>query len=130
MNEAKVFELEKIEWVNERAESNPAPEEMIAEAERTGARRKRLAQGECGYYSQYTFMPPGFEVPSHSHDHDELFIVLSGGCALTTDDGKTVQIGARDSAALAAGRPYGFTVGEDGIEFMVVRPGEASSAFR
>ena len=46
-----------------------------------------------------------------------------------TADGQTVQIGARDSAALAAGRPYGFVVGEDGIEFMVVRPGDAGSAY-
>ena len=130
MDGPKIFELEKIEWVDERKEPNPAPEEMLAEAERTGARRKRLAEGECGYYSQYTYMPPGFEVPAHSHDHDELFIVLSGGCALTTDDGKTVDVKARDSAALAAGRPYGFVVGADGIEFMVVRPGDAATGYR
>ena len=130
MVEPKIFELEKIEWVNERKEPNAAPEEMIAEAERTGARRKHLARGECGYYSQYTYMPPGFEVPAHSHDHDELFIVLSGGCALTTDDGKTVEVKALDSAALAAGHPYGFVVGADGIEFMVVRPGNAATGYR
>ncbi len=130
MSEPKIFQIEKIDWVNERAEPNPAPEEMIAEAQRSGAGRKRLAQGQCGYFSQYTSMPAGFEVPAHSHDHDELFIVLSGGCSLTLDGGETVELGARDSAALAAGSPYAFTVGSDGMEFMVVRPGDAGSTFR
>ena len=129
MSEPKIFQIEKIDWVNERAEPNPAPEEMIAEAQRTGAGRKRLAQGQCGYFSQYTSMPAGFEVPAHSHDHDELFIVLSGGCSLTLDGAETVELGARDSAALAAGYSYGFTVGSEGMEFMVVRPGDAKSAY-
>lgn len=130
MSDPKVFQLGRIDWVNERAAPNPASETMIAEAERTGARRKRLAQGECGYFSQYTQMPAGFEVPAHSHDHDELFIVLSGGCSLTLDGGKTVELAARDSAVLAAGHTYGFTVGPQGLEFMVVRPGDARTAYR
>jgi quercetin dioxygenase-like cupin family protein len=128
MAKPAIFQLEKSEWVNERAENDPAPEEMITEAERTGARRKRLAQGEIGYFSQYTTMPAGFEVPPHSHNHDELFIVLSGGCRLSTG-GEVVDLTARDSAALAAGHPYGFVVGDEGIEFMVVRPGDANSNF-
>jgi quercetin dioxygenase-like cupin family protein len=128
MAKPTIFQLDQVEWVNERKEDNPAPEQMIAAAERSGARRKRLAAGESGYYSQYTTMPAGFEVPSHSHTHDELFIVLSGGCRLSTD-GKEVDLRARDSAALAAGHPYGFVVGDEGIEFMVVRPGDAQSNF-
>ena len=128
MDQPSFFQLDAIDWVDERKQANPAPEAMIAEAEKSGARRKRLAQGECGYFSQYTTMPPGFEVPSHSHDHAELFIVLSGGCTLDTDDGRTIELNARDSAALAAGKAYGFVVGPDGIEFMVVRPGYAQSA--
>jgi quercetin dioxygenase-like cupin family protein len=130
MSEPTIFQLEKIDWVDERAEPRRAPEAMIAQAERSGAGRKRLARGQCGYFSQYTRMPAGFHVPAHSHDHDELFIVLSGGCSLTLDGGKSVQLVARDSAALAAGHPYAFTVGPEGIEFMVVRGGEAGSTFR
>jgi quercetin dioxygenase-like cupin family protein len=129
MSQPAIFQFDEIAWVDERAEAHPsAPEEMLAEAERTGAKRKRIARGECGYFSQYTTMPPGFEVPGHSHDHDELFIVLAGGCRLTTG-GKTLDLQARDSAALAAGREYGFVVGPEGIEFMVIRPGEAGAAY-
>jgi quercetin dioxygenase-like cupin family protein len=128
MNDPAFFKLDDIDWVDERAEPHPAPEAMIAEAERVGARRKRLARGECGYFSEYTRMPAGFEVPAHSHSYDELFIVLSGGCRLTTG-GETRELAARDSATLAAGKEYGFEVGPDGIEFMVVRPGAARSTY-
>ena len=130
MSKPHIFQLDQIEWVDERAEPNPAPASMIREAERTGARRKRLARGECGYFSQYNVMPPGFEVPPHSHSHDELLIVLSGGCTLRGGEGDGVELKARDSAALAAGREYGFRVGPQGMEFMVVRPSEARSEFR
>ena len=128
MSKPAIFQLEATDWVDERKEKDRAPEEMIRKAEETGARRKRLAQGECGYHSQYTTMPAGFVVPAHSHSHDELFIVLSGGCRLTTD-GKETELRARDSAALAGGHEYGFVVGDEGIEFMVVRPGAAKSNF-
>jgi len=32
-----------------------------------------------------SMMPAGFRVPAHHHDHDELIVVLSGGCRF--DDG-------------------------------------------
>lgn len=130
MSVPNIFQLDEVPWVDEAAEPNPAPPAMRAEALRKGARRKRLARGECGYFSQYSLMPPGFEVAPHSHSHDELFIVLSGSCTLIGGPGDGVELKARDSAALAAGREYGFRVGAQGIEFMVVRPGEARSAFR
>ena len=130
MGSSNIFQLESIPWVDEGAEPNPAPAAMIEDAKRKGARRKRLAQGQCGYFTQYSVMPPGFEVPPHSHSHDELFIVLSGSCTLVGGEGDGIVLGARDSAALAAGREYGFRVGAQGIEFMVVRPGEARSDFR
>lgn len=130
MSQSNIFQLEAIPWVDESAESNPAPMAMREEALRKGARRKRLARGECGYFSQYSVMPPGFEVSPHSHSHDELFIVLSGSCTLMGGEGDGIELVARDSAALAAGREYGFRVGAQGIEFIVVRPGEARSDFR
>ncbi|MCH2169521.1 cupin domain-containing protein [Myxococcota bacterium] len=123
-----VFKLDQLDWVDERSQPNRAPEAVLAEAERMGARRKHLARGQSGYYSEYTTMPPGFVVPGHRHDHDELFILLTGSCTLTMGD-ETVELSARDSAALSAGVEYGFTVGPAGIEFMVVRPGAARADF-
>ena len=123
------FSFADIPWIDERSEPDPAPETMIREAEQVGARRKQLARGEGGFHSQFTTMPAGFEVPPHSHDFDELFIVLAGGCTMGIGGSDAVELIARDSVAMAAGKEYGFTVGPDGIEFIVVRPGAARSSY-
>ena len=129
MGEPTFFKLSDVPWVDERSRADPAPEAMIAAAEASGARRKKLATGECGYFSQYSTMPPGFEVPPHSHNHDELFVILSGGCTFHSEDDPPLELAAQDSAALSAGRKYGFTCGPDGMEFMVIRPGDANSSY-
>ena len=71
------------------------------------ARPESLASPrEGGFYLQYTQMPAGFEVPLHSHDHDELRMVLSGSCGIGPDVGEeSVELGPRDSVALAGGPP-------------------------
>ena len=120
-----IFEFEGIDWVDERREPHQAPK-LIEEAERSGARRKKLAQGQGGFFLQFTTMPAGFEVPMHSHDHDELFIVLSGGCTFWPDGpDRTVQLEPRDSVSLAANHEYAFVCGPAGMDFYVVRQGEA-----
>ena len=123
----KIFGFDEQEWVDERAERK-ADLELIEAGERLGARRKRLVQGEGGFYLQYTEMPAGFEVPLHSHDYAELFVVLSGSCQMWPDGpAESVELGPRDSVALAAGHPYRFICGPEGLEFYVVRHGEASA---
>jgi quercetin dioxygenase-like cupin family protein len=127
MNETgpTIFEFERIAWVDEHKEPGAAPK-LIEAAEREGARRKKLARGEGGFYQQFTTMPPGFEVPMHSHDHDELFIVLSGGCTFWPDGpDHSMQLSERDSVALAANHAYSFICGPDGMDFYVIRQGEA-----
>ena len=123
--EPTIFEFDEIEWVDERREPHQAPK-LIEEAERTGARRKRIATGEGGFFQQYTSMPPGFSVPMHAHDHDELFIVLSGGCTFWPDGpSRSVELKPRDSVALAANHEYSFVCGPEGMDFYVIRQGEA-----
>ena len=100
--EPTLFVFDELDWVDERREPGAAAK-LIEEAERTGARRKRISRGEGGFFHQFTTMPAGFEVPMHSHDHDELFIVLSGGCTFWPDGpDRSVELKARDSVALAA----------------------------
>jgi len=121
-----VFEFESIDWVDEHREPNLAPK-LVEAAERTGARRKRIATGQGGFFQQYTTMPAGFEVPMHSHDHDELLIVVSGGCTFWPDGpDHSVELSARDTVALAADHEYAFVVGPLGMEFYVIRQGEAA----
>ena len=120
-----VFDFDAIDWVNEHKEPNAAPD-LIEAGERLGARRKRISQGQGGFYHQITMMPAGFEVPMHSHDHDELLIVVAGGCEFWPDGPEdSIELGPRDSVALAANHAYAFVCGSEGMEFYVIRQGEA-----
>ena len=116
------FVLEAIEWPDERR-SPTAPIELVEEAERLGARRKFLARGEGGFHSQYSEFPPGYEVPLHSHDHDELILLLDGSC--TMSDGQV--LGRHDSVVLRGGSEYGFTAGETGMIFVTIRGGRSTT---
>ena len=49
-------------------------------AEAGGRGAPFLAQGDGGFYAQVVRMPPGFDAPTHSHDHAEVFMVLEGSC--------------------------------------------------
>jgi quercetin dioxygenase-like cupin family protein len=97
--------------------------EQAEEAGRLGARRKFLAQGDCGFYAQIVQIPPNFESPAHSHSHAEIFMVLEGGC---TVNGKAME--ACDMTVIPSGVEYGFTSGPEGLRFLVVRNGAASFA--
>ncbi len=94
----------------------------MEEAQRLGARRKFLARGEGGFFSQYSEFPPGYTVPAHSHDHDEMIVVLDGSC--TMFDGHTLE--RHDSVVLHAGFEYGFTAGDDGMLFLTIRGGKST----
>jgi hypothetical protein len=97
--------------------------EAAAEAGRKGAARRFLAQGDEGFYAQMVRMPPGFDAPAHSHDHEEVFMVLEGSC---TFDGE--PMGRFDMTVVAANQPYGFVAGPEGLSFLVVRNGAAAFA--
>ena len=129
MTTPSILKFGDIDWVDESGESG-APSALVEEAAKTGARRKRLVKGEGGFYCQYSSMPAGFAIPGHTHSFDELLMVLSGGCTLTTDgvEGQ-IDLTARDSVVLAADHEYGFEVGPEGMEFVVIRTGDATSSF-
>ena len=99
--------------------------EAAAEAGRQGTARRFLVQGDQGFYAQIVRMPAGFEAPVHSHDHEEVFMVLEGDC---TFDGE--PMGRFDMTVVAANEAYGFVAGPDGLSFLVVRNGAASFASR
>lgn len=94
--------------------------------EQAGARRKRMATGQAGFYVNHSELPPGFTIPLHTHDHDELITVLAGGCTML---GGGPALGPRDAVVLRAGHEYGFTAGPDGMAFLTIRTGEAATSF-
>jgi quercetin dioxygenase-like cupin family protein len=116
------FDVSEIPWPSEEPAS--APPELVAEAKRLGARRKFLARGEGGFFSQVSEFPAGYVVPMHTHDHHELIVILAGGCTLL---GGGPSLTAGDSMVLVAGYEYGFTADDDGMTFMTIRTGESST---
>ncbi len=116
------FRVDELPWPDE-SQSN-APRQLVEEAKRKGAKRKFLARGEGGFHSQYSVFPPGYAVPPHSHDHDEMIVVLEGSATML-DDGPT--LGPHDSMVLRGGHEYGFTAGADGLTFLTIRTGAAGT---
>ena len=115
----------EIEWddvLRSAAPGTAPPKELVAEAKKTGARRKKLARGEGGFFLNRSVLPSGFRVPPHSHNHDELMIVLSGGCQFDDD---LADLGPDDSIVIRASYRYGFTCGPDGMEFLTIRTADA-----
>jgi hypothetical protein len=117
------FLVDELPWPDE-SRAGTAPRELVEEARRKGARRKFLARGQGGFHSQYSDFPPGYPVPPHSHDHDEMIVVLEGSCTML-GGGPTLK--AYDSMVLRGGYEYGFTAGDDGMKFLTIRTGEATT---
>jgi quercetin dioxygenase-like cupin family protein len=127
---AVLFRYADIDWDKPLETSAPGaapPEEMVREAERLGARRKRLARGEGGFFLNRSVLPPGYAIPSHSHDHSELLVVLAGGCTVEGGDGDGAELRADDAIVIRANHEYGFRCGDEGMEFLTIRTGEAST---
>ena len=124
-----VFEWNALEWDDPLSSLDPdkrPPKELVEKARgKGGARRKRIVRGEGGFYMNRSLMAPGFRVPPHQHDHDELLVVTAGGCEF--DDG-FATLGPGDSIVIHAGTTYGFTCGAEGMDFLTIRTGEARVA--
>ena len=118
----KFFQVDEIPWPDEQPADTP--QELVEEAKRLGAKRKFLAQGEGGFHSQISEFPAGYVVPVHSHDHNEMIVILEGGCSML-GDGPSLKAG--DSIVLIANFEYGFEAGADGMTFMTIRTGKSST---
>jgi quercetin dioxygenase-like cupin family protein len=111
------FFLNEIAWPDESL-APTAARELVEQAKRSGARRKYLARGEGGFFSQFSQFPAGFTVPLHTHDHNEVILCTDGSLTMLAD-GPTLHDG--DSMVLIGGSPYGFTAGPDGTSIVTIR---------
>ena len=118
------FLLDEVEWPDE-SQAPTAPRELVERARQSGARRKYLARGEGGFFTQYSEFPPGFTVPMHSHDHNEVIVCMSGSLTMLGADGPTLRAG--DSMVLIGGYEYGFTAGPDGMAIVTIRTDKAAT---
>jgi len=123
---AAILHYAEIDWDRPLATATPGtapPKALVEQAKKTGARRKKIVRGEGGFFMNRSVLPPGFRVPPHQHDHNEMLVVLSGGCEF--DDG-FAALGPDDTIVISAFTRYGFTCGPEGMEFLTIRVGEAS----
>ena len=118
---ATFFLIDDIPFPDETASG--APKALVEDAQKAGARRKYLARGEGGFYSQISWFPAGYTVPEHRHDHDELILVVEGSLTLL-GGGPTLH--PYDSMALEAGHEYGFVAGDEGMTFVTIRQAAAA----
>ncbi len=88
--------------------------------------RKGIFAGEGGFFLSHVTMPAGLVGDLHSHSHSELFVILDGTMEFRTEDGETTTLRATDAVAIEAEEVYGFTIGADGVAFLLIRTGQAS----
>jgi mannose-6-phosphate isomerase-like protein (cupin superfamily) len=114
--QAELFHFEKVEWDDPTSGLDPnatGTRELVRRrargraAQEDRARRVRLLHEPLGDARELPRAP-------HHHDHDELLVVLSGGCSF--DDG-LAELGPGDSIVIRANTHYGFTCGGDGNGF-------------
>jgi len=118
------FLLDSIDWPDE-SRAPTAPRELVEQARQSGARRKYLARGEGGFFTQFSEFPASFVVPMHSHDHNEVIVCMSGSLTMLGDDGPTLHAG--DSMVLIGGYEYGFAAGPDGMAIVTIRTDQAQT---
>ena len=116
-----LIRLAGLDYVDEHKESK-APAHLIEEAWKAGVRRKIMTRGEGGFFSHFSEFPPGYVTAAHSHDHDEMIIVVEG--SIRFDGGP--PLGPLDTAVVQAGQTYGFIAGNDGVKFFNIRRGATS----
>ena len=117
------FLLRDIPWPDESL-APTAPRELVEQARQSGARRKYLARGEGGFFTQVSEFPAGFTVPLHTHDHNEVILCTRGSLTML-DGGPTLHDG--DSMVLIGGYEYGFTAGPEGMSIVTIRTGKAET---
>jgi quercetin dioxygenase-like cupin family protein len=116
-----IARFDDVEWTSPPVVDD-LPEDLQERAR--AVRRKGLLQGACGFYLSHVTMPAGLVADPHRHDHSELFVILAGSMDFRADEDEQV-LREGDSVAIPAGQTYGFTIGPDGVTFLLVRTGRA-----
>ena len=104
------------------------PEGLSADQiERAGqVRRQGLSDGAGGFFASRVVMPAALVTDPHHHDHSELIVIVAGSMDFDGGEGPTTLV-ANDAAVIDAGQVHGFVVGDDGVEFLLIRTALASS---
>ena len=82
-----------------------------------------LGSFEEGPWVSIIERPAGLVVKPHSHNQDELVFILEGGFTL----GDGTWCGPGQLISIPANQLYGFTVGPDGVKWLMTRTGPAGA---
>ena len=119
---AEFFIVDERDWADDAA-AGSIPAALLDEArQRGGGGRQFMAQGEAGFHSTWSVMPPGYAMAPHRHDHDEVMVVVGGGAVFA--DGQR-RVGRGDSVVIPAGTVHSFVCGPEGMELLTVARGPA-----
>lgn len=120
------FDIDQIDWSGQSA-AKRAPAELVEQAKRLGARRKRVVRGEGGFYMNYSSLPADYHIARHRHGHNELIMVIDGGATVheAGPDGSDVVLDTGDSIVIEADFHYAITVGSEGMNFVTIRTADS-----
>lgn len=121
------LDFDTIDWADETKGAITAPTEMVEKAKRLGAKRKRMATGQCGFFMNYSTLPAGYRIDTHSHGHSELILVLEGGATVDAPGADDIVLDKGDAIVLEGGFEYGFTCGSAGMVFVTIRTEESTT---
>jgi mannose-6-phosphate isomerase-like protein (cupin superfamily) len=115
---------EELDWDGDDSGGSRLPPGRVSSARRAGVRRMTMSDGFAGFNVVHTEMPPNFVVRRHKHGHDEVFVVRRG--SMLFDGREPLELSENDVAVIKANEYYGFTVGPEGIAFVVIRLGRTT----
>ncbi len=122
------FDFDEIGWSGQSG-GKAAPAEMVEQAKRLGARRKRIVRGEGGFYMNYSSLPADYHIAEHRHGHSELLMVIDGGATVhgAGPGGTDVVLDTGDSIVIEGGFYYSITCGSEGMNFATIRTSDSET---
>ena len=121
------FDLDQIDWSGGKGRNTPT--EMVQQAKRLGARRKRVVTGQGGFFMNYSSLPADYHIARHRHGHPELIMVINGGATVheAGPDGGDVVLEVGDSIVIEAEFHYAITCGPEGMDFVTIRTSDSDT---
>jgi hypothetical protein len=116
--------FEELDWDGDDSGGSRLPPGRVSSARRAGVKRMTMSDGFAGFNVVHTEMPPNFVVRRHKHGHDEVFTLRRG--SIIFDGPEPLELRENDVAVIKAHEYYGFTVGPEGVAFVVIRLGRTT----
>ena len=119
MGRSIIMHVDDAPWIKGEASARDA---IKKHTEKRGT--QMIGDREKGPWIHIHHIEPDKVVPPHSHDVDEVLYILEGEVTLGDR-----LCGPGTVLFIKQDTEYGFTVGDHGVRFMAVRPGQVGTKF-